>query len=148
MFRTWGLIGGAKLLPALVVAGIVAGGSYAFTASNTVAATPAGMGESAAISGYSATNVQWTLDATDPTKIAQVGFDLSPVTSSTTVYAGVDNGTTITWSSACSATGNGNGSDNRDGNHGSGSGSGQFTCTFGSEPTVSATAKLAVSAAN
>ena len=92
------------------------------------------MGESAAISGYAATNAKWTLDATDPTRISKVEFDLSPVTSSTTVYAGADNGTAIGWSSTCSASGSGHDHVNN-----SGSGSGHFTCTFGSEPSVSAT---------
>lgn len=143
--RGFGFIGGAKLVPLLLVAGVMAGGSYAFTASNTVSAAPAGEGESAAISGYTATNAKWTLDTSDPTRIAKVEFDLSPVTSATTVYAGADNGTTVTWSGLCSSSG---GSGHEHDSSGSGSGSGHFTCSFSSEPSVSDTTKLAVSAAN
>ncbi len=143
--RGFGFIGGAKFVPLLLVAGVMAGGSYAFTASNTVSAAPAGEGESAAFSGYAATNTKWTLDATDPTRITQVEFDLSPVTSSTTVYAGADNGTTVNVDGrSCSSSG-GSGHDHE---FSGGSGSGHFTCTFASEPSVSATTKLAVSAAN
>jgi len=141
MFRTRGSIGLAKLLPVLAVAGVVAGGSYAFTASNTVANTPAGMGESTTISGYNASNIKWTIDSNDPTKLSKVEFDLSPVTSSTTVYAGADNGSTISWTGQCSNSGGGD-------HGGGGSSSNHFICTFGSEPSVSSTVKLAVSAAN
>ena len=141
--RGFGFIGGAKFVPLLLVAGVMAGGSYAFTASNTVSAAPAGEGESAAFSGYAATNTKWTLDATDPTRITKVEFDLSPVTSSTTVYAGADNGTTVSWTGQCSSSGGGH-----DHESSGGSGSGHFTCSFASEPSVSATTKLAVSAAN
>jgi hypothetical protein len=93
----------AKLIPVLLIAGVFAGGSYAFTASNSVASAPAGMGESSAFSGYNATT---------------------------------DNGTTISWTSACSLVGT------------ISSGSGHYSCNFGTDPTVLSTTKLAVSAAN
>ncbi len=126
----------AKLVPVLLVAGVVAAGSYAFTASNSVASAPAGMGESTSFSGYSATSVKWTLDSANPSTIDYVNFTLSPVTSTTTVYAGADNGSTISWTSACTIVGTISG------------GSAQYTCNFGVDPSVSATTKLAVSAAN
>lgn len=126
----------AKLVPVLLIAGVVAAGSYAFTASNSVSSAPAGMGESSAFSGYNATNVKWTLDPSNPAGIDYVNFSLSPVTSSTTVYAGADNGTTISWTSACTIVGSISG------------GSAQYTCNFATDPSVSATTKLAVSAAN
>lgn len=135
----------SKLVPVLLITGVVAAGSYAFTASNTVGASAAGMGESASISGFNATNVKWTLDASDPTKLAKVEFDLNPVTSSTTVYAGADSGAAIGWSGLCSGSSSGG-----DG-HGFGSGgssTSHYTCTFASEPAVSSATKLAVSAAN
>ena len=125
-----------KLVPLLLVAGVVAGGSYAFTASNTVAASPAGMGESSAFSGYAATSTKWNLETADPSKIDSVEFNLSPVTSATTVYAGADNGTTISWTNVCTVVGSISG------------GSGHYMCNFGSDPSVSATTKLAVSAVN
>jgi len=136
MFRTIRFFGGAKLLPLLLLAGVLAGGSYAFTASNTVAAAPAGMGESSQFSGYSASSVKWTLESFDPSKLDGVEFNLNPVTTATTVYAGADNGTTISWTSACSLVGS------------ISSGSGHYSCNFGSDPSVTATVKLAVSAAN
>jgi hypothetical protein len=122
------------ILAAIILA--LAGGAYVFTASNTIASGgTAGEGESPLISGYTATQVAWTLDAANPTNIQKVAFSLSPVTASTVVYAGSDNGTTITWSSACSqgpVT----------------AGVATETCTFATEPTASGTIKLAVSAAN
>ena len=126
----------AKLVPVLLVAGVVAAGSYAFTASNSVASAPAGMGESTSFSGYGATSVKWSLDTSNPSTIDHVNFTLNPVTSATTVYAGADNGSTISWTSPCSIVGS------------ISSGSAQYTCSFSSEPSVSATIKLAVSAAN
>ncbi len=129
------LFGISKLVVVLVVVGVVAGGAYAFTASNTVGSAPAGEGESSALSGYTATSIAWTLDSASPDKIQKVAFTLSTVTASTVVYGGADNGSTITWSSACvqgAIT----------------SGSATETCTFATEPNTAATTKLAVSAAN
>jgi hypothetical protein len=61
----------------VVVLALVAGiGAYAFTASNTIAdAGSAGIG-TAVISGYTITNVTYTLDTADPTKWNAVDFDL------------------------------------------------------------------------
>jgi hypothetical protein len=116
------------------VVAVVAAGSYAFTASNTVPTSYAGQGEGT-VSGYTATSVVWSLDAANPSNIHQVVFTLNPVTASTVTYAGSDNGTTITYSNACTQ-----GTIT--------SGSATETCVFGTEPTASATTKLAVSAAN
>ena len=125
-----------RLLIVAILVAAVAAGAYVFTASNTVASGGnAGEGESPAVSGYTATSVAWTLDLTNPANIHQVAFSLNPVTASTVVYAGSDNGTTISWSGAC-AQGTITG------------GSATETCTFATEPTASATSKLAVSAAN
>jgi hypothetical protein len=124
-----------KVLAVVVAALTFGGGAYAFTASNTVSQSPAGMGESSSVSGYTASNVVWTPDSTDPTKIQKVAFTLSTVTASTLVYAGADNGTTIGWSATCSqgtVT----------------AGSATETCTFSTEPAATTVTKLAVSAAN
>jgi hypothetical protein len=122
------------ILAALVLA--LAGGAYVFTASNSVADSGnAGEGESAQMSGYTANTVSWSLDAANPSNIQKVSFQLSPVTASTNVFAGSDNGTTITWSNACTQ-----GTVN--------AGVALETCTFATEPTASGTQKLAVSAAN
>ena len=133
MFKSFAVV---KLVPVLIVAGVVAAGSYAFTASNSVDSAPAGMGESSAFSGYHASTVHWTLQTSDPSKIDAVDFYLSPVTSATSVYAGADNGTTISWTNTCTLIGT------------ISSNSGHYSCNFGTDPTVLSTTKLAVSAAN
>jgi hypothetical protein len=126
-------------VPRLIVLGavvlLVAGGSYAFTASNTVSQSPAGEGESSSLSGYTASSVVWSPDAANPANVHQVSFSLSTVTASTSVYAGADNGSTIQWSNTCT--------------QGTiSSGSATETCVFGTEPPASGVTKLAVSAAN
>jgi len=128
-------LGAAKIVTVVAGVGVVAGGSYAFTASNTVAITPVGEAESATVTGYTSTNNVWTLDSADQTKVQQVAFDLSPVTANTQVYGGADNGTTIGWSSLCTQ-----GTIT--------AGSALETCTFGTEPTAAGITKLAISAVN
>jgi hypothetical protein len=118
----------------VVIFSTVMAGAYAFTASNTVPTSQAGQGEGT-VSGYTATSVVWGLDASNPSNLHQVVFTLNPVTASSVVYAGSDNGTTISWSNACT--------------QGTiASGSATETCIFGTEPTANATTKLAVSAVN
>ena len=63
------------------LAAFLASGAYAFTASNTVPGTQVGAG-SGTISGYTATNVQYTLDATTPTNLNAVAFTIAPATTS------------------------------------------------------------------
>ncbi|MFZ1040711.1 MAG: hypothetical protein WCA79_06320 [Anaerolineales bacterium] len=65
----------SKLFIFVVVALILATSAYAFAASNTVPGTVAGEG-AAVVSGYTVTNVAYTLDAT-PSKIDSVAFTLS-----------------------------------------------------------------------
>jgi hypothetical protein len=69
---------------ALCLAGalIIAVAVYAFTASNTVPATAAGSG-SAAISGYTVSSVDYTLNSGTPTNIDEVSFTLSPTAADT-----------------------------------------------------------------
>ena len=67
---------------AALVAGVVSSSAYAFTASNTVPVTSAGAG-SQAISGYTATNVSYTLNAANPQNVDAVTFTISPATTST-----------------------------------------------------------------
>src|SRR3712207_1091882 len=68
----------ARILVALLCVGALSGGTYAFTASNTVAASRAGDGN-AAITGYSVSNVTYTRSATDPTLLSSYSFDLDAV---------------------------------------------------------------------
>ena len=56
----------------------VAGGAYAFTASNTVPNSTAGAG-AGTVSGYTVTNLHYALDATTPTNIDSLTFTVSPV---------------------------------------------------------------------
>ena len=62
------------MLAAVAVAGPSA---YAYTASNTVPNNNAGAG-SGAVSGYTASGISYTLDATTPTLIDAVSFSISP----------------------------------------------------------------------
>lgn len=139
MFRNSRSIGlrltGSKALAVLAVAGVAATGSYAFTASNTVAAAPAGEAESSTITGYTAGTPVWTIDPANQNSIQKVGFHLSTVTAATVAYAGADNGTTISWSSACTQGA-------------ITAGDALETCTFSVEPLVADVTKLAVSAVN
>ena len=127
-----------KIVPLLLIAGVVAGGSYAFTASNTFTGStaPAGMGESSAFSGYTVSSTKWNLQASDPSKIDSVEFNLNPAATTTTVYAGADNGSSISWTGTCTLIGSIT------------SGTGHYSCNFGTDPATTATTKLAVSAAN
>jgi hypothetical protein len=61
---------------ALLFAVVMSGAVYGFAAANTVPASGAGDG-SAAISGYTASNVTYTLNSTDPSKIDAVKFALA-----------------------------------------------------------------------
>jgi archaellin len=71
---------GAIIGAAVAVAMAIGGGAYAFTASNTVPATSAGAG-TGVVSGYTVTNLHYSLDATTPTNIDSLTFTISPETS-------------------------------------------------------------------
>jgi hypothetical protein len=60
----------------------VAGGAYAFTASNTVPASTAGAG-AGAVSGYTVSNLHYGLNAATPTNIDSLSFTVAPVIPST-----------------------------------------------------------------
>jgi len=68
-----------KIVFLAILTGILASAAYAFTAANTVPASQAGSG-SGAISGYTATAVTYTLNATTPTNIDAVAFTINPTT--------------------------------------------------------------------
>ena len=68
-----------RYLAAATIAAIVAPAAYAFTAANTVPASSAGSG-SGAISGYTVSNVAYTLNASNPQNVDQVAFTISPTT--------------------------------------------------------------------
>ncbi len=77
------------LVLALVLVSAI--GAYAFTATNTVPATQAGAG-SGAITGYTISNVAYTLNA-DPTQIDAVAFTISPAAAGTVKAQLVTGGT-------------------------------------------------------
>jgi hypothetical protein len=56
--------------------------SYAFAASNTVPDTTAGQGTKA-VTGYTVSNVQYTPEVSNPTKLDQVEFDVNVAPMST-----------------------------------------------------------------
>ena len=69
------------LIVALLALAIGAG-AFAYAATNTVPGSNAGSG-SGAISGYTISNVAYTLNATTPTNLDQVAFTISPTAAST-----------------------------------------------------------------
>ena len=82
MFSFLGL---KSLIGTIAAVAVIAGGSYAFTASNTVPTTQAGQG-TGTVSGYTVTSVGYTLNGATPSNIDAVTFTISP-SSATTVKA-------------------------------------------------------------
>jgi hypothetical protein len=71
-----------RFIIAAVAALSIAGGAYAFTASNTVPTTSVGAGIGT-VSGYTVTNLHYGLNTTTPTNIDSLSFTVSPVIPST-----------------------------------------------------------------
>ena len=61
---------------------VVAGGAYAFTASNTVPSSNAGAG-SGVVSGYTVSNMDYTMNTTTPANLDSLRFTISPAIPST-----------------------------------------------------------------
>ncbi len=85
-----------RILALLVLGVILSAATYGFAAANSVPDGVAGEG-SGAISGYTVSNVVYTLDSSDPTQFASVAFTLDANASD--VYAGIGNGSVIYWTS-------------------------------------------------
>ena len=68
-----------RYLLAAAVAAIAAPAAYACTAANTVPASNAGSGLGT-ISGYTVSNVAYTLNAANPQNVDQVAFTIAPTT--------------------------------------------------------------------
>ena len=98
MFSFLGL---KSLIGTVAAVAVVAGGSYAFTASNTVPTTQAGQG-TGTVSGYTVTGVGYTLNGATPSNIDAVTFTISP-SSATTVKAQLAGGGT--WYSCTNTAG-------------------------------------------
>ena len=71
-----------RLVVAALAAAVLGSAAYVFTASNTVPATSAGSG-AGTISGYTASAVSYSLNATNPANIDQVSFTLNPTAAGT-----------------------------------------------------------------
>jgi len=80
---------------------ILAAGAYAFTASNTVPGSNAGSG-SGVVSGYTATNISYTLNAADPTTLDTLMFTIAPITTS---VVKVQAGSTASWKTCANSSG-------------------------------------------
>ena len=76
------LLGLKGLIGTVAAVAVVAGGSYAFTASNTVPTTQAGQG-TGSVSGYTVSSVGYTLNGSTPSNIDAVTFTISPATATT-----------------------------------------------------------------
>ena len=66
-----------RYLLAAAVAAVAAPAAYAFTAANTVPASNAGSGLGT-ISGYTVSNVAYSLNAANPQNVDQVAFTIAP----------------------------------------------------------------------
>ena len=66
-----------SIILGVVIALGIAGGAYAFTASKTVPATTVGAG-AGAVSGYTVTNLHYSLSPTAPANINSLTFTISP----------------------------------------------------------------------
>jgi hypothetical protein len=71
-----------RILVAVLAVALIGGGVYAFTASNTVPATTAGSG-SGVVSGYTVTNIHYSLNATTPANVDSLTFTITPAVPST-----------------------------------------------------------------
>ena len=105
--------------------------TYAFAAANVIPETGAGDG-TGTISGYTVSNITYTLLSSNPTKLEQVSMDIVATAGAdapTDVRITVDGGST--WVTCSGPSGN------------------TWTCAFstGSEPSVSAVSNLQVVAA-
>ena len=95
-----------RRLVMLGILGLVAVTTIGFAAANTVPTSNAGDGQ-AAISGYTVTNVHYTLDTNNPTQVSQVSFTLNPaLPSGGATRLSLDGGTNWLASGACTGTTN------------------------------------------
>jgi len=99
----------ARVIVTVVAVMAIAGGAYAFTASNTVPNTTVGAG-SGTVSGYTVTNIHYNLDATTPVNVDSLTFTVSPVipntgTGKVTVQAALSTGGPNTYTCTTDTTG-------------------------------------------
>jgi hypothetical protein len=70
-----------KVILIVLAALVVAGSAYAFAAANVVPDTAAGYAAST-VSGYTVSNIVYDLDATDPTMVDAIKFNIAPTSGS------------------------------------------------------------------
>jgi hypothetical protein len=68
-----------KVILAVLSIIVIAGAAYGFAAANTVPDTNAGYAASV-VSGYTVDSIVYDLDATDPTIVDAITFDINPTT--------------------------------------------------------------------
>ncbi len=115
---------------ALLLAIAAAIAAYGFTATNSVPESGAGDG-TGVISGYTVSAISYALNSADPSKIDSVSFNLAATAGAgtpTNVRAALSDGTTSTWSSACT-------------------GGSPWVCSFTTPPSVQPATQLRVIAA-
>jgi hypothetical protein len=97
-------VSSARFLVGLVASIAIAGGAYAFTASNTVPTSNAGAGSNT-VSGYTVSSLHYALNSSTPSNIDSMTFTVSPsipstgsgnVTVSAALTTGGPNGYTCT----------------------------------------------------
>ena len=71
-----------RFLVGVVASFAIAGGAYAFTASNTVPTSNVGAG-AGTVSGYTVTSLHYSLNSTTPSNIDSLTFNVSPSIPST-----------------------------------------------------------------
>jgi hypothetical protein len=72
----------SRVIVAVVVAMVIAGGAYAFTAANTVPNSTVGAG-AGTVSGYTVTALHYALNSASPQNIDSLTFTITPVVPST-----------------------------------------------------------------
>ncbi len=87
--------GTKKFLGVIMAVGVIAAGTYAFTAANSVPATEAGDG-AGAITGYAVSNIAYTTDSSNPDLLDAVRFELDAAAE--TVKAQINKDATVTGS--------------------------------------------------
>lgn len=91
-----------RWLVALCCAGVAAGGSYVYTASNTVPTSYAGIGNNV-VNGYTVSNLVYTLNAANPRNVDSVSFTLTTAGSVVPSAVSVQLASAGTWYS-CTAS--------------------------------------------
>ncbi|MCJ7513039.1 MAG: hypothetical protein MUO23_08725 [Anaerolineales bacterium] len=91
-----------RTLAAIVMVLILSAAVYAFAAASTVPATTYARDGSGTISGFTITNVSYTLHPADPANVSATTFNIAP-TSASDVHISLDN--SANWTSCTNSSG-------------------------------------------